>query len=150
MDALHIFFDNRAHILAKTKEEARKDAEMGIPPPDGEMIFLSPTSPLGSFVRRSKVEFERLRFSDVLSLWQAFSRWRNESKTYWLRRNGALGRWAGDKALSDGERKWGTEATEMLELVAYGDLREDNIGEGTVSTDDVEKLLEFQVEQMQS
>lgn len=70
--------------------------------------------------------------------------------TYWLRRNGALGRWAGDKALGDGERNWGTEATEMLELVAYGDLREDAAGEGTVSTDDVEKLLEFQVNQMQS
>jgi anaphase-promoting complex subunit 5 len=38
----------------------------------------------------------------------------------------------------------------MLELIAYGDLGLNEETEGTVSTDDVEKLLEFQVEQMQS
>ena len=111
--------------------------------------MLSHTSPFGSFVRRSKVEFERLRFSDALSLWTSLARWRSESKLYWSRRNGGLGRWAGDKALGDGEEEWGSHATEMLELVAYGDLRLEDTEDGTVSTDDVEKLLEFQVEQMQ-
>ena len=61
-----------------------------------------------------------------------------------------LNRWAGDNALSDGEDVWGPEATEMLELVAYGALGAEDEEEGRVSTDDVEKLLEFQVEQMQS
>ena len=61
-----------------------------------------------------------------------------------------LNRWAGDKALNDGEEEWGPEATEMLELVAYGGLNLEDEEKGRISTDDVEKLLEFQVEQMQS
>jgi anaphase-promoting complex subunit 5 len=150
LDALHVFFARRTHLLAKTREEIRKDGEIGIPPPSEDMIMLSHTSPFGSFVRKAKVEFERLRFSDALSLWTAFMRWREDSKVYWSRRNGGLGRWVGDKALGDGEEEWGPQATEMLELVAYGRLSLEDDEEGIVSTDDVEKLLEFQVEQMQS
>lgn len=150
LDALHVFFERRSYLLAKTKEELNKDGQMGIPPPAPEMIMLSPTSPFGSFVRRSKVEFERMQFNDSVSLWTSFTRWRAESKTYWHRKSGGLGRWAGDAALSVGEEEWGAQATEMLELVAYGNLTLDDEGEGLVSTDDVEKLLEFQVEQMQS
>ena len=61
-----------------------------------------------------------------------------------------LNRWAGDRALNDAEGRWGPEAAEMLELVVYGGLNLEDEGKGRVSTDDVEKLLEFQVEQMQS
>jgi anaphase-promoting complex subunit 5 len=150
LDALHVFFANRSSLLAKSKEELKKDSELGILLPAPEVVTLSPTSPFGTFVRRSKVEFERLRFSDALALWTSFTRWRAESKSYWARKNGGLGRWAGDRALSDGEEDWGSPATEMLELIAYGDLGLNEETEGTVSTDDVEKLLEFQVEQMQS
>jgi anaphase-promoting complex subunit 5 len=145
-----VFFARRSNLLAKSREELKKDGEMGIPPPSEDMIILSRTSPFGSFVRRSKVEFERLRFGDALALWTAFKKWRHDSKTYWSRRNGALGRWVGDSALADGEEEWGMEATEMLELVAYGGLSLEDTDEGCVSSDDVEKLLEFQVEQMQS
>lgn len=150
LDTLHVFFAQRTNLLARTRDDIKKDAELGIPPPSDDMILLSRTSPCGAFVRRSKVEFERLRFSDALSLWTAFSRWREESRKYWTRRNGGLGRWAGDKALAEGEEEWGTDATELLELVAYGASNVDNEYGGDVSTDDVEKLLEFQVEQMQS
>jgi anaphase-promoting complex subunit 5 len=150
LDALHVFFAQRTNLLVKTRDDIRKDGELGIPPPSDDMILLSRTSPFGAFVRRSKVEFERLRFSDALSLWTAFSRWREESRKYWTRRNGGLGRWAGDKALAEGEEDWGTDATEMLELVTYGTFSMEDEFVGSVSTDDVEKLLEFQVEQMQS
>lgn len=150
LDALHEFFARRTNLLAKTAEELKKDNELGIPPPSPDMIILSRTSPFGSFVRRSKVEFERLRFSDAVSLWAAFVKWRQDSRTYWARRNNGLGRWTGDRALVEGQEEWGAEATEMLELVAYGGLSIEEAGDGRVSTDDVEKLLEFQVEQMQS
>lgn len=150
LDATHAFFANRTSLLARTRDEIKKDGELGIRPPSGDRIVLSRTSPFGSFVRRSKVEFERLRFSDALALWTAFTRWREGSRTYWTRRNGGLGRWAGDRALEDGEEEWGTDATELLELVAYGGLSLEDELTGSVSTDDVEKLLEFQVEQMQS
>lgn len=145
-----MFFSRRTNLLAKTKEELKKDAELGIPPPSGEVIILSPASPFGSFVRRAKVEFERLRFSDAIALWTSFTKWRKESEGYWSRRNGGLGRWAGDKALAEGEEEWGVNATEMLELIAYGGLTLEDTEASCVSTDDVEKLLEFQVEQMHS
>jgi anaphase-promoting complex subunit 5 len=150
LNALHDFFANRTNLLAKSHEENKNDQEMGIPPPSEDMIFLSRTSPFGSFVRRSKVEFERLKFSDALALWIAFAKWRQESQAYYSRRNGRIGRWAGDKALEEGEGEWGIDATEMLESVAYGMNITGDTEEGNVSTDDVEKLLEFQVEQMQS
>ncbi|KAH8686054.1 anaphase-promoting complex subunit 5-domain-containing protein [Tricladium varicosporioides] len=149
LDGLHEFFSRRTNLLARTAEEAKKDAELDIPPPSPDMIILSRTSPFGSFVRRSKVEFERLRFSDALELWIAFTKWRQETKTYYQRRNEAMGRWAGDKALEQGVEEWGPPATEMLELVAYGVENLLDTRDGTTSTDDVEKLLEFQVEQMQ-
>jgi anaphase-promoting complex subunit 5 len=150
LDALHEFFARRTNLLAKTGEETKRDNDIGIPPPSPDMIILSRTSPFGSFVRRSKVEFERLRFGDALSLWTAFVKWRRDSRTYWARRSGSLGRWAGDKALVEGKEEWGIGATETLELVAYGGFSIEDAAEGCVSTDDVEKLLEFQVEQMQS
>lgn len=150
LDALHVFFAQRTNLLAKSRDEIKKDGEMGIPPPSEDMILLSRTSPCGAFVRRAKLEFERLRFSDALSLWTSFCSWREGSRKYWTRRNGGLGRWAGDRALEEGEEDWGTDATEMLELVAYGTARVEGESAGSVSTDDVEKLLEFQVEQMQS
>ena len=150
LDALHLFFSRRINLLAKTTEELKKDTELGIPAPSPDMIILSRTSPLGSFVRTSVVEFERLRFGDAVALWVAFVKWRQDSRIYWARRNNGLGRWAGDKALIEGQEEWGGEATEMLELVAYGAVSIGETEEGCVSTDDVEKLLEFQVEQMQS
>ncbi len=150
LESLHVFFTKRINLLAKTREEVRRDGELGIPPPSADMIMLSRTSPLGSFVRRAKVEYERLRFSDALRLWVAFTKWRGELRFYWAKRNGGMARWAGDRALAEGEEEWGTEATEMLEMVAYGGLSADDAEDGTTSTDDIEKLLEFQVEQMQS
>jgi anaphase-promoting complex subunit 5 len=150
LHSLHEFFENRTNLLAKSYEENKLDQEMGIPPASEDMIYLSRTSPFGSFVRRSKVEFERLKFSDAVALWIAFANWRRETQAYYLRRNGQIGRWAGDKALEEGEEKWGIDATETLEGVVYGLNITGEEQEGNVSTDDVEKLLEFQVEQMQS
>ena len=150
LDALHTFFEGSSNLLMKARDEIKKDGELGIPPPAADMIVLSRTSPFGSFVRRAKVEFDRLPFSDSVSLWTSFVRWRQDTAAYWARRNGGLRRWAGDKALSEGEEQWGLEATEMLETITYHGLLENERVEGSVSTDDVEKLLEFQVDQMQS
>ncbi|KAH7386151.1 anaphase-promoting complex subunit 5-domain-containing protein [Cadophora sp. MPI-SDFR-AT-0126] len=149
LDALHSFFATKGNLLARHREEIKKDGELGIPPPSDDMILLSRTSPFGSFIRRAKVEYERLRFSDALSLWIAFVHWREDSRTYWARRNGGLERWAGNRALAEGREDWGLDATEMLEHITYGALSSKDSDQGGISTDDVEKLLEFQVEQMQ-
>ncbi|KAF7905920.1 hypothetical protein EAF00_000199 [Botryotinia globosa] len=148
LDALHEFFARLNNLLAKSREDIKKDGEMGIPPPSGDMILLSRISPFGSFLRKAKIEFERLKFGDVLQLWTTFMRWRQPSKAYWARRGRVVGIWAGDRVLTEGEEDWGLEETETLAHIAYGGLEQENAA-GPVSTDDVEKLLEFHVEQMQ-
>ena len=150
LDALHAFFEESSNLLTKARDEIKKDGEIGIPPPSPDMIVLSRTSPFGSFVRRAKIEFDRLPFGDSVSLWTSFVRWRQDTAGSWAKRNSGLRRWAGDKALSEGEVQWGVEATEMFETINYHGMLEGESVEGSVSTDDVEKLLEFQVDQMQS
>lgn len=152
LDALHVFFDNKSRLLAKTKEELKKDEELGILPPAPEVILLSRTSPFGVFVRRAQLEFARLKFQDTTGLWRSFLSWRKSTKAAWAKRNPWFtesGDWAAiDSSLLE-EPAW---MEGELATVAYGDLleREQDHTEGLVSTDDVEKLLEFQVEQMQS
>lgn len=147
LDALHVFFARRQHLLAKNREDVRQDGEMGIPPPSADMILLSQTSPFGSFVRKANVEFERLRFGDTVALWTSLLHWRHVTKSYWSKRHAGLSQWSGDKALHEGIEEWGSNNADMLASIAYGITEEED---GCVSTDDIEKLLEFQVEQMQS
>ncbi|KAI5860731.1 anaphase-promoting complex subunit 5-domain-containing protein [Durotheca rogersii] len=149
LDALHEFFDRCANLLAKSKEELRRDAEMGVPAPDPEAILLSRNSPFGAFVRRSRLEFTRLRFHDAFELWKAFIRYRQTTAAYYRKKTPSFQRLSFDHVLLTGESDWGA-GVESVASVAYGDmLRDDPTSTLPVSTDDVQKLLEFQIEQMQ-
>jgi anaphase-promoting complex subunit 5 len=151
LDALHAFFDGRSNLLVRTREELKQDEEMGIAPPGEDVILLSRTSPFGAFVRRSQLEFARLKFHDAMGLWKQFIRYRQPTLGAWSKRNPVIAkaRWAGfDLPFGDVDEDWGGEE---LARIAYGGLIDGEAEfEAAVSTDDVEKLLEFQVEQMQS
>src|SRR5277367_6337348 len=101
LDALHVFFHRRSHLLAKTREEVQKDAEMGIPPPYPGMVLLSSTSPFGTFVRRAQLEFFRLRFHDALNLWKNFVAYRQVTLMAWRKRNPVAGHWSFDVVLDE-------------------------------------------------
>lgn len=152
LDALHEYFEHKSQLLAKTKEEQKRDAESGVQPPAPEVIVLSRTSPFGVFVRRAQLEFARLKFQDTTGLWMSFLAWRKPTASAWRRRNPSFaqkGDWAAVDSVLIKEPGW---AEGELATVAYGNIvgdQEDHV-EGLVSMDDVEKLLEFQVEQMQS
>ncbi|KAK7740612.1 APC5 protein [Diatrype stigma] len=149
LDALHAFFDHCPELLAKTKDELRRDAEMGIPAPGPEVILLSRNSPFGAFVRRAHLEFTRLRFHDAFELWKGFVRYRQTTAAYYRKKTPSFQRLSFDNVLLTGEPDWGT-GVEDIASVAYGDmLRDDPTSTLPVSTDDIEKLLEFQIEQMQ-
>ncbi|KAI1825826.1 anaphase-promoting complex subunit 5-domain-containing protein [Xylaria intraflava] len=149
LDALHGFFDDCSGLLAKTKEELRRDAEMGIPPPAPDAIRLSHNSPFGAFVRRSQLEFTRLRFHDATELWKDFVKYRQTTAAYYKKKTPAFQRLSFDNVLLTGESDW-DQAVEAIASVAYGDmLGEDLNATVPVSTDDIEKLLEFQIDQMQ-
>ncbi|KAI2637942.1 anaphase-promoting complex subunit 5-domain-containing protein [Hypomontagnella submonticulosa] len=149
LDALHEFFDHCSALLVKTKDELRQDAELGIPAPGPEVILLSRNSPFGAFVRRSQLEFTRLRFHDAFDLWKDFVKYRQTTAAYYRKKTPSFHRLSFDHVLLTGESDWGS-GVEAIASVAYGDmLRDDPNSTLPVSTDDIEKLLEFQIEQMQ-
>ncbi|RYP77817.1 hypothetical protein DL771_000914 [Monosporascus sp. 5C6A] len=149
LDALHAFFERCSELLAKTKEELRRDAEMGTPAPGPEVILLSRNSPFGAFVRRSQLEFTRLRFHDAFELWKNFVKYRQTTAAYYRKKTPSFQRLSFDNVLLAGEHDWGSDV-EAVASVAYGDmLRDDPASALPVSTDDIEKLLEFQIDQMQ-
>jgi anaphase-promoting complex subunit 5 len=151
LDALNEFFDRIIHMLSRTKDERRKDGEDD--PEDVEAkMKLSRNSPLGAFIRRSRLEYQRLRFHDCAELWKAFVRYRQPTAHYLRRKNPNFGRLSFDSVLLLGEQEdWDPESVSALAAVAYGDmLTGDESSTIPVSTDDVESLLEFQIEQMQS
>ncbi|KAI1483426.1 hypothetical protein K445DRAFT_61104 [Daldinia sp. EC12] len=149
LDSLHEFFDHCSALLAKTRDELRHDAEMGIPAPAPEVILLSRNSPFGAFVRRSQLEFTRLRFHDAFELWKDFVKYRQVTATYYRKKTPSFQRLSFDNVLLTGENDWGS-GVEAIASVTYGDmLRDDPTSTLPVSTDDIEKLLEFQIEQMQ-
>ncbi|KAI1091366.1 anaphase-promoting complex subunit 5-domain-containing protein [Rostrohypoxylon terebratum] len=149
LDALHEFFERCSDLLAKTKDELRRDEQEGLPIPGPEVILLSRNSPFGAFVRRSQLEFTRLRFHDAFELWKDFVKYRQTTAAYYRKKTPSFQRLSFDHVLLAGENEWGP-GVEDVASVAYGDmLRDDTSSTLPVSTDDIEKLLEFQIEQMQ-
>jgi anaphase-promoting complex subunit 5 len=151
LHTLHEFFDQLPNLLAKTKAELREMAARGedLPPSGG--VLLARNSPFGVFVRRSHVEFTKLHFDDVAELWKMFVKYRQPTAGYWRRRNPHYGRLSFDSVLMDGEHEWGRQ-TDEIAVAAYGNmlLLDGQDAALPVSTDDIESLLEFQIEQVQS
>lgn len=143
-DALHCFFDTLPFLLEKTVEESQNADEDRVA--NSKSILLSRVSPLGAFVRRAQLEFTRLQFQDGILLWKNFVSYRASTLLLWKRRNPATGRSSFDSNLNENRRGLDGRLTELV----YGDITADVRKESIVSTDDVEKLLEYQVEQMQS
>ncbi|KND90382.1 Anaphase-promoting complex subunit 5 [Tolypocladium ophioglossoides CBS 100239] len=148
LHALHEFFNRIASLLARSREERRmlgEDAQN-----QGDRIKLSRHSPYGAFIRRAQLEFQRLTFHDCTELWKDFVRYRQPTALYLRRKNPAFGRMSFDNVLLLGEKEWDPDGVSALAAAAYGDmLTGDHSGTIPVSTDDIEVLLEFQIEQMQ-
>ena len=151
LDAMNEFFENLTNMLSKTKEERRKLAELG-EAEEEEGVKLSKNSPFGTFVRRAQLEYQRLQFHDCTELWKNFVRYRQPTSHYLKRKIPGFPRLSFDNVLLLGEQEyWDPESTLELASVAYGDmLTGDETKTVAVSTEDIETLLEFQIEQMQS
>ena len=138
LDALHVFIENLSNMVSKSR-----DSEPG--------IKLSRNSLFGFFIRKAQVELGRLRWHDTTELWKDFVRYRQPTAHYLRRKIPGFGRLSFDHVLMTGEQGgWDPTSTSTLASVAYGDmLAGDQTGTLPVSTDDIERLLEFQIEQMQ-
>ncbi|OLN86126.1 Anaphase-promoting complex subunit 5 [Colletotrichum chlorophyti] len=153
LDLLHEFFMRQSRYLAKSKEELRRAGgdEASQQQQEKQGITLSRNSPLGQFVRRCQLEFTRLLFHEATQLWTDFVQYRQPTAGYLRKRNPSFGRLSFDNVLMTGEHaEWDLQGVAALTSIVYGDM----VTSGTpsavpVSTDDIELLLEFQIEQMQ-
>ncbi|WEW57511.1 APC5 protein [Emydomyces testavorans] len=146
VDSLEEFFTLISDLVAKTREEQFRDQRNGIVPEPGKMR-LSRTSPLGTFVRRAQLEYARLQFHDSVALWRAFIKYRMPTFHAWAKRNPIRTHTGVDANLVE----LGLELDSPLAKVVYGDLDNDEEDtKVTLSTKDMERLLEFQIQEMQS
>ena len=144
-DALHVFFDQLTTLLVRTREEQQRDDEQGIVIPKNNRILLSRVSPLGTFVRRAHLELVKNPFNESVNLWKNFISYRQSTWTLWKKRNPLASRESFDVNLG------GNIVQDRLADAVYGrDLNQGMQATSIVSTDDLERLLEFQVDEMQS
>lgn len=147
LDALETFFGEVIpSLLAKSRDELIHDRDNGIPPVEDDRMRLSRSSPLGAFVRRAYLEYTRLQFHDSVKLWAGFVKYRLPTYGYWSRRHPEADQIAVDVNLRD----LGLDSTSYLSQVVYGDIEDNEDGEEEVSVKDAERLIEFQVGELQS
>lgn len=143
-DAMEVFFAGLSGTLMKTREEQLRERDAGLAPESGRMR-LARCSPLGAFVRRAQLEFTRLQFHDSIKLWKGFVKYRLPTYRAWARRNPSNEQDPVDINLLE----LGLSANSHLAQVAYGNIEDDQEDYRYVSTKEVERLLEFQIGELQ-
>ena len=145
-DALHVFFHTLALLLRNTPEEQQQQHAENRIESSPNCMRLSRASPLGSFVRRAQLEFTRLQFHDGVTLWRSFVAYRAPTLPQWKKRNQAAGHISFDANLQEEHLDLGDRLTDVV----YDELARGINHDASVSIEDVEKLLEYQIDQMQS
>ena len=144
-DSLHVFFDALSALLQKTPEEQKRETQ-DVRDFPVERVLLSRASPLGSFVRRAQLEFTRLPFHEDVMLWKAFVTFRASTLSQWKKRNSTAGKSSFDSNLGDDH----LALHDPLSTLLYGEIVGNNQQQDVSSTEDVERLLNHQVDRMQS
>lgn len=146
-DALHVFFDRLLLLLQETPEEQQQQQDAGDRiESNANRMRLSRASPMGLFVRRAQLEFTRLQFHDGVTLWRNFVVYRAPTLPQWKKRNRVAGHMSFDANLQEEHLDQGDRLTDVI----YGELAHKVKQDASFSTEDVEKLLEYQIDQMQS
>lgn len=137
--SLHDLVDNLGDLVSPQAAPENQEDQ----PPD--KIYLSKTSPLGIFVRRARLEFTRLQFDDAMKLWSSFVSYRAPT-AQWTKRLASLAASGIDGVAAE----MGLRPGDDLYEVAYGYLEEhDNQVEG-LSVEDLDRILDFQLDRLQS
>ncbi|CAG8022265.1 unnamed protein product [Penicillium olsonii] len=146
LDALETFCGEEIpSLLAKSREELIHDRDHGIAPEPENRMRLSRSSPLGAFVRRAHMEYTKLQFYDSVKLWSGFVKYRLPTYSYWSRRH----RGADETAIDANLRDLGLDSTSHLSQVVYGNIEGGEDETEEISTRDSERLIEFQVGELQ-
>ncbi|KAJ6115055.1 hypothetical protein N7486_000833 [Penicillium sp. IBT 16267x] len=145
LDALEWFFSNHLPtLLTKTREQLLQDRDNGLAP-EADGMRLSRSSPLGAFVRRAYLEYTRLQFHDSVKLWSGFVKYRLPTYHVYARRNPSDSHDPVDINLFD----QGLDSTSYLSRAVYGSIEDEERDEGVVGVKDAERLVEFQVGELQ-
>lgn len=151
-DALEVFFTDLSRILVKTREERIRGRDNGVVEEEQEQEQPAPTrlareTPLGAFVRRAQLEYTRIRFDGAVQLWRGFIRYRMPTYHAWAKRNPgeAEAQVTVDANLVD----LGLDMSSDLSQMVYGDMPPSYDTKMGRSVKDIERLLEFQVGEMQ-
>jgi anaphase-promoting complex subunit 5 len=151
LHVLHSFLNARGALLEPSKEDLRQGYQDMLPRESAIVMRLSQGSPFAVFVSKAAFEFTRLRFQEMCTLWKQFVIYRQPSAAYMRRRNRSFNRLSFDSVLLSNEPDWGGENTTRVAEVVYQDmvtgLKKASI---PVTMDDLERLLDFQIDQMQS
>ena len=142
-DALDSFITNIKQLTeAKTGAEGETEAV-----DDSEnRVKIVKTSPLGAFIRRCHLEYTRLQIHDAIRLWENYISYRLPTKSAWEKRNpGPDTRSAIDINLAT----MNLDSSSNLAQIVYRNLGEEDRNDGGYSAFDVERLLEFQVSELQ-
>ena len=144
-DALDNFVTNLPYLLSKSREQMQHEKENRVYV-EGQNSGILRTSPLGAFIRRCYLEYTRLQFQDGITLWQDFVAFRAPTRQAHEKKNASDGRNGLDVNLSEMQ----IDSSHPLAQIMYNDLLErDKRYESNFSVYDVEKLMEFQVSEMQ-
>jgi anaphase-promoting complex subunit 5 len=136
----------------KSREEQLRDRALGITEdseeqPIGEVMRFARQSPLGTFVRRARMEYMKCQFDDSVALWRAFIQYRMPTYHVWAKRNPVE---SGQINIDSNLVDLGLEMNSPLARAVYGEYSASEEVKTGRSTKDVEMLLEFQVSEMQS
>ncbi|KAF2397501.1 hypothetical protein EJ06DRAFT_514944 [Trichodelitschia bisporula] len=131
--SLHEFFDSLQGLLFKSGDRRNESPNSKA---TRRILFLD-VSPLGLFIRRARVEHDRMQFEDVIKLWNAFRAFRAPTEKAWMELSG--------KPALQGE----VAVDEAWTQYTYLGNFEPNKAETTNSVEDVEKSLEFQLDRLQ-
>jgi anaphase-promoting complex subunit 5 len=143
LHALHDFFRDLSETLTKNRAQLLQEGEASKPPK--AKIPLSRVSPLGVFVRRSQLEFVRLQFDGSVKLWVAFTKFREASEPYWKKRRPSAGAYTLDSNLAD----LNLNHESPLVNIVYPNLNDGSQYEPELSTEEMERILDFQLEKLQ-
>lgn len=137
VDSLFGLFDGLGDLFDPPKSQISDED-------DHRRIQLSPTSPLGSFVRRARLEFARLPFDDIVHLWCTFITYRAPT-ALWKNRVAGTTLSSVDQVAT--EMELGQD--DDLFQITYGRLVEGVNVPVLPSVDDLERVLEFQLDKLQ-
>ena len=145
IDSLYALFFSLAGRVWSSRERRPKDSSPIVSSADARVV-LSRRSPIGIFLRRTQLEFNRLQLRDAVKLWRALIIFKEPTMAMWCKRNPSVRVTSSNLNLITADLDPNTPLTKLI----YQGNEISEVGKLEHSMSDIEGLLESQVDQVQS